>query len=123
MLKFYLEDLYTRLKLPAAPTEVKDNEKVEEKLHCTTERAAEIMKLPECQLYIYVLLIMKLIDDGDLNNVSNIFSLSPFLRLGQGFRRLRSPEMQGCQPENSGPHHSQGNLLRLGRLREEEAAR
>ena len=71
VLKHYLEDLYNRLKLPAAPTEVKENEKVEDKLHCTNERALEIMKHPECQLYIYVLLIMKLIDDGDLNNVSH----------------------------------------------------
>lgn len=29
------------------------------------------MRLPECQLYIYVLLIMKLIDDGDLNNAKD----------------------------------------------------
>lgn len=50
---------------------MKDNEKIEEKLHCTTERASEIMRLPECQLYIYVLLIMKLIDDGDLNNAKD----------------------------------------------------
>ena len=71
VLKFYLEDLYTRLKLPTAATELKENEKAEEKLHCTNERAAEIMKNPECQLYIYVLLLMKLIDDGDLNNVSH----------------------------------------------------
>ena len=34
------------------------------------------MKHPETQLLIYVLLIMKLIDDGDLKNVSLKFSLS-----------------------------------------------
>ena len=35
------------------------------------------MKHPEAQLFIYVLLIMKLIDDGDLNNVSqSILSLN-----------------------------------------------
>ena len=41
---------------------------MEEKLHCTNDRVTEIMKHPEAQLLIYVLLIMKLIDDGDLKN-------------------------------------------------------
>ena len=41
---------------------------MEEKLHCTNDRVTEIMKHPETQLLIYVLLIMKLIDDGDLKN-------------------------------------------------------
>ena len=43
---------------------------MEDKLHCTNDRVTEIMKHPETQLLIYVLLIMKLIDDGDLKNVS-----------------------------------------------------
>ena len=38
MLKFYLEDLYTRLKLPAAPTELKDNEKIDECVEVTPEK-------------------------------------------------------------------------------------
>ena len=48
---------------------------MEDKLHCTNDRVTEIMKHPETQLLIYVLLIMKLIDDGDLKNVSAKFPL------------------------------------------------
>jgi hypothetical protein len=43
---------------------------METKLHCTSLRAEEIMKHAECQLFVYVLLLMKLIDDGDIKNVS-----------------------------------------------------
>ena len=45
---------------------------VEDKLHCTAARAAEISQVAECQIFLYVILLMKLIDDGDLRNVSKI---------------------------------------------------
>jgi hypothetical protein len=35
-------------------------------------RAEEITKHPETQLFLYVLLLMKLIDDGDLKNVRDL---------------------------------------------------
>lgn len=38
------------------------------------------MKYPECQLFVYVLLLMKLIDDGDFKNAKN-FGDFIFLRL------------------------------------------
>jgi len=41
---------------------------VEDKLHCTAARAAEISQVAECQIFLYVILLMKLIDDGDLRN-------------------------------------------------------
>lgn len=34
----------------------------------------EIMKHAECQLFLYVLLLMKLLDDGDIKNVRIHFS-------------------------------------------------
>lgn len=37
-------------------------------LHCTKIRAQEIMSQPECQLFLYNMLVMKLIDDGDYKN-------------------------------------------------------
>jgi hypothetical protein len=49
-------------------------ENAEEKLHCTNKRAEEIMQHAECQLFVYVLLLMKLIDDGDIKNVSPTLS-------------------------------------------------
>ena len=70
VIKFYLPDLYQRLQLPCQPTPLEANENIEEKLHCTAERAGEISQVAECQIFLYVLLLMKLIDDGDLNNVS-----------------------------------------------------
>ena len=68
VIKFYLPDLYERLQLPCQPTALEASENVEDKLHCTSVRAAEISQVAECQMFLYVLLIMKLIDDGDLNN-------------------------------------------------------
>lgn len=41
---------------------------MEDKLHTSAQRAAEISAVPECQIFLYVLLLMKLIDDGDLKN-------------------------------------------------------
>lgn len=41
---------------------------MEDKLHCTAVRATEITQVAECQIFLYVLLLMKLIDDGDLKN-------------------------------------------------------
>ena len=78
VLKHYLLDLHDRLQLPAKATPVKDDVNIEDMLHCTHVRAEEMTKLPEIQLFIYVVLLMKLIDDGDLKNVSQ-FKYSPLL--------------------------------------------
>jgi hypothetical protein len=64
-LKFYLPDLFDRLMLEQEPCAVPDGQEVAEFLHCTKERAAEIMTKPETQLFMYNLVLMKLIDDGD----------------------------------------------------------
>jgi 26S proteasome regulatory subunit N3 len=68
VLSFYLPDLYMRLMLPTQPTSVPEGTKLEEYLHCTNERQEEIMKHAEPQLFLYDLLLMKLIDDGDYRN-------------------------------------------------------
>lgn len=70
MLQHYLPDLFSRVAFPAQPTPLLAGENVETKLHCTASRTQEITKLPECQMFIYVLVLMKLIDDGDFKNVS-----------------------------------------------------
>lgn len=67
ILSHYLPDLFRRLQLPCQPTPI--TESIETKLHCTLVRAAEIMEQAENQLFLYNLLLMKLIDDGDLQNV------------------------------------------------------
>lgn len=72
VLKHYLLDLFDRLQLPCQPTALEAGTTMEEKLHCTNDRVTEIMSHPEAQLLVYVLLIMKLIDDGDLKNVSQL---------------------------------------------------
>lgn len=41
---------------------------MEEKLYVTKEKAKECIKYAETQLFLFVLLMMKLIDDGDLKN-------------------------------------------------------
>jgi 26S proteasome regulatory subunit N3 len=41
---------------------------VDDKLHTKQERALEMAKHAEVQAFLYVLLLMKLIDDGDLKN-------------------------------------------------------
>ena len=66
ILSHYLPDLFRRLKLPAQPTPI--TEQIDTKLHCTSLRASEIMGYPETQLFLYDLLLMKLVDDGDLKN-------------------------------------------------------
>jgi len=67
ILSHYLPDLFKRLQLPVQPTPLTDVD-VEGKLHCTKARVVEIMQYPETQLYLYDLLLMKLVDDGDLKN-------------------------------------------------------
>lgn len=67
-LSFYMPDLFMRIQLPTQPTNVAKDMKIEEMLHCTTSRSEEMMSHPECQLFMYDLLLMKLIDDGDYKN-------------------------------------------------------
>ena len=64
-LSFYLPDLFMRLQLPTQPTDVPKDQKLEDFLHCTSSRAEEMLVHPETQLFLYDLLLMKLIDDGD----------------------------------------------------------
>lgn len=52
--------------MPVHPTPIKED--IETKLHCNAARANEIMQYPETQLFLYDLLLMKLVDDGDLKN-------------------------------------------------------
>ena len=68
VLSFYLPDLFMRLQLPTQPSHVPDGVNLEDMLHCTTSRAEEIMQHAEPQLFLYDLLLMKLIDDGDYKN-------------------------------------------------------
>ena len=67
-LSFYMPDLFFRIQLPTQPTDVPKDMKMEDMLHCTTGRSEEIMACPEAQLFMYDLLLMKLIDDGDYKN-------------------------------------------------------
>jgi len=69
VLQYYLPDLFTRLKLAAQPSSLPDGVSAEEHLHCTQQRREAIMRLPETQLFVYILLQVKLIDDGDFKNV------------------------------------------------------
>ena len=68
VLSFYLPDLYMRLMLPTQPTSLPADTSLEDFLHCTTQRQEEIMMHAEPQLFLYDLLLMKLIDDGDYRN-------------------------------------------------------
>ncbi len=77
ILSHYIPDLYKRLQLPCQPTPI--TEAIELKLHCTTIRANEIMEFAETQLFLYNLLLMKLIDDGDYKNVSYHIPFKPFV--------------------------------------------
>ena len=52
----------------------------EDFLHCTSERASEIMTKPETQLFMYDLVLMKLLDDGD-NATAKDFGEFIFARL------------------------------------------
>lgn len=79
-MKHYLPDLHSRIALPCQATPLKEGETADDKLHCVAKRAEEIMEHPECQLFVYVLLLMKLIDDGDLKNAKN-FGDFIFLRM------------------------------------------
>jgi hypothetical protein len=64
--------------LPTHPTAI--TESIEEKLHTTTIRAQEMMQYPETQVFMYDLLLMKLLDDGDLKNAKE-FGDFVYLRL------------------------------------------
>lgn len=64
-LEFYLPDLFDRLMLPQQPADVPTGTTKEDFLHCSKERAEEMMTRPETQLFLYDLVLMKLIDDGD----------------------------------------------------------
>lgn len=87
LLSHYLPDLFKRLQLPTHPTPLAAGEgDVETKLHCTRLRVNEIMQYPETQLFLYDLLLMKLVDDGDLKNVSRTHTLLIKCALGQGIR-------------------------------------
>jgi len=66
---YYLPDLYSRLKLQAAPSSLPDGVSIEDHLHCTQQRRDAITRLPENQLFLYIMLQVKLIDDGDFKNV------------------------------------------------------
>jgi 26S proteasome regulatory subunit N3 len=90
ILKFYLPDLFNRLKLSAQPTQLEAGVKIEEHLHCTQARAEQMMKFPETQLFIYIVLQMKLVDDGDFTNAKD-FSDFIFLRLNLVNRRTIDP--------------------------------
>jgi len=68
VLSFYLPDLFVRLLLPTQPTDVPQGKTLEEFLHCTDARGQEMMVNAETQLFVYDLLLMKLIDDGDYKN-------------------------------------------------------
>lgn len=72
VLQFYMPDLFNRLKLAAQPTALETGVSVEDHLHCSQARSETMMKIPETQLFIYVLVQMKLIDDGDFKNVSDL---------------------------------------------------
>jgi hypothetical protein len=84
ILSHYLPDLFKRLQLPVQPTILTEKDgDVETKLHCTKLRVGEIMQYPETQLYLYDLLLMKLVDDGDLKNVRVVGS---YPSIGKGIR-------------------------------------
>ena len=68
VISFYLPDLFMRLMLPTQPTNVPEGKELEDFLHCKTARAEEMMINAETQLFLYDLLLMKLIDDGDYKN-------------------------------------------------------
>ena len=68
VLSFYLPDLFMRLLLPTHPSAVPKDTTLEEHLHCTQARCDEMMVHAETQLFLYDLLLMKLLDDGDYKN-------------------------------------------------------
>jgi hypothetical protein len=46
-LSFYMPDLFMRIQLPTQPTNVPNDMKLEEMLHCTTSRSEDMMACPE----------------------------------------------------------------------------
>jgi len=68
VISYFLPDLYMRLQLPQDPTDPPEGVDLEKFLHCTAERQEELSKPAEVQLFLYDLLLMKLIDDGDYKN-------------------------------------------------------
>jgi len=56
-------------------------------LHCTHLRASEITEHAEAQLFLYVILQMKLIDDGDYQNAKD-FSDFVYARVANSNSRL-----------------------------------
>ena len=70
-LEYYLPDLFDRLMLPQQPADVPKDKSKEDYLHCSKERAEEMMTRPETQLFLYDLVLMKLIDDGDNANAKD----------------------------------------------------
>ena len=68
VISLFLPDLFMRLMLPQEPTDIPEGVDQEKFLHCTTERMEELSKPAEIQLFLYDLLLMKLIDDGDYKN-------------------------------------------------------
>lgn len=68
VISYYLPDLFMRLQLPQKETDVPDGTNIEDFLHCSSDRQQELAGPPEVQLFLYDLLLMKLIDDGDYKN-------------------------------------------------------
>lgn len=76
----YLPDLHSRLELAVKTPVVTEDGGIEKKLSTTTKRALEMANHPEVQMFIYIILLMKLIDDGDLKQAKE-FGEFIFLRL------------------------------------------
>jgi hypothetical protein len=96
LLSHYLPDLYHRLQLSAQPTAVEGGD-IAAKLHTTAVRASELMQYPECQVFLYNLLFMKLIDDGDYKSVNPLLLSNSYFRVGQRIWRLYLFETTKCE--------------------------
>ena len=68
VISYFLPDLYMRLQLPQDPIDPPEGVDLETSLHTTQERQEELAKPAEVQLFLYNVLLMKLIDDGDYKN-------------------------------------------------------
>ena len=68
VISYFLPDLYMRLQLPQDPIDPPEGVDLETFLHTTQERQEELAKPAEVQLFLYNVLLMKLIDDGDYKN-------------------------------------------------------
>jgi len=93
-LSFYLPDLFMRIQLPTQPTNLPAGTNLEDHLHCTMSRAEDIMTYAESQLFMYDLLLMKLIDDGDYKNAKE-FGDFVFARLKNV--NLRTLDQRGAK--------------------------